>query len=40
MYEEGDVEAVFVTSNAKVTADVVFGLESKGLHAFEPIFDD
>ncbi|KAK5105906.1 hypothetical protein LTS08_000020 [Lithohypha guttulata] len=37
--EEGDVEAVFVISNAKVTAEVVFGLEARGIPPFAPIFD-
>lgn len=37
--EEGDIEAVYVISNAKVTAEVVFGLEARGIPAFAPIFD-
>lgn len=39
IYNEGDTEAVFVISNAKVTADVVRGLESQNIPAFGPIFD-
>lgn len=39
IYTEGNIEAVFVISNAKVTANVVSGLESQGVPAFGPIFD-
>ena len=37
--EADDIEAVFVISNPKVTSEVVFGLEKKGVPAFGPIFD-
>jgi len=39
IYDEGDTEAVFVISNAKVTVDVVSGLENQGVPTFGPIFD-
>ena len=34
-----EYEAVFVVSNQKVTEDVVFALEARGVPAFGPIFD-
>ncbi|KAF2250001.1 hypothetical protein BU26DRAFT_518475 [Trematosphaeria pertusa] len=39
MYQEVDAEAVFVLSNAAVTRKVVYGLESRGVPAFGPIWD-
>lgn len=38
-YREFEAEAVVVLSNAKVTADVVYGMESRGVPAYGPIFD-
>lgn len=39
MYTEADAEAVVIISNAKVTRKVVYGLESRGVPIFAPIFD-
>jgi hypothetical protein len=39
MYQEIDAEAVFVLSNEAVTRKVVYGLESRGVPAYGPIFD-
>lgn len=39
LYRESDAEAVFVISNQKVTEKLVYGLESRGVPAFAPIFD-
>lgn len=39
MYKEMDAEAVFVISNPKLTRKVVYGLESRGIPAFGPIWD-
>lgn len=39
IYDGGHTEAMSVISNAKVTADVVSGLENQGVPAFGPIFD-
>ena len=39
LYTISNAEAVFVISNAKVTRRVVYGLESRGIPIFAPIFD-
>lgn len=39
MYVESQAEAVFVISNPRVTRKTVYGLESRGVPAFAPIFD-
>lgn len=39
LYESSQAEAVFVISNPKVTRKVVYGLESRGIPTFAPIFD-
>ncbi|KAF2202291.1 hypothetical protein GQ43DRAFT_439838 [Delitschia confertaspora ATCC 74209] len=39
MYLDCDAEAVFVLSNRTVTKKVVYGLESRGIPAYGPIFD-
>lgn len=39
MYVDSQAEAVFVISNPKVTRKIVYGLESRGVPAFAPIFD-
>lgn len=39
MYTEFDAEAVFVISNPKLTRKVVYGMESRGIPAFGPIWD-
>ena len=39
LYKDSDAEAIFVISNPTVTRKVVFGLESRGLPTFAPIFD-
>ena len=39
LYTETGAEAIFVISNPKVTRKVVYGLESRGLPAFAPVFD-
>ena len=39
LYRFSQAEAVFIISNPKVTRKVVYGLESRGIPAFAPIFD-
>jgi hypothetical protein len=39
LYRDSNAEAVFVISNPAVTRKVVFGLESRGVPTFAPIFD-
>ncbi len=39
LYEESGAEAIFVIANPAATRKVVFGLESRGLPIFAPIFD-
>ncbi|KAF7503083.1 hypothetical protein GJ744_004330 [Endocarpon pusillum] len=39
LYKESNAEAVFVISNQKVTEKLVYGLESRGVPTFAPIFD-
>ncbi|KAF2720915.1 hypothetical protein K431DRAFT_248326 [Polychaeton citri CBS 116435] len=39
LYRESHCEAVMIISNAKVTREVVYGLESRGIPAFGAIFD-
>lgn len=39
MYVQTGAEAVFVISNPGLTRKVVYGLESRGVPAFAPIFD-
>lgn len=39
LYVESGAEAVYIISNPKVTRKVVFGLESRGIAAYGPIFD-
>lgn len=39
LYVESGAEAVYIVSNPKVTRKLVFGLESRGIAAFGPIFD-
>lgn len=39
LYRDSDAEAVFVISNQKVTEKLVYGLESRGVPTFAPIFD-
>lgn len=39
LYKDSHAEAIFVISNPFVTRKVVFGLESRGLPTFAPIFD-
>ena len=39
LYQESSAEAVFVISNQKVTEKLVYGLESRGVPTFAPIFD-
>lgn len=39
LYQKSQAEAVFVISNPKVTRKVVYGLESRGVPIFAPIFD-
>jgi ferredoxin-NADP reductase len=39
LYKREGAEAVFVISNPKVTRNVVYGLESRGVPAFGPIWD-
>ena len=39
LYRQSSAEAVFVISNQKVTEKLIFGLESRGVPAFAPIFD-
>ncbi|KAK5089124.1 hypothetical protein LTS08_000468 [Lithohypha guttulata] len=39
LYQKSQAEAVFVISNPQVTRKVVYGLESRGVPIFAPIFD-
>lgn len=39
MYVDSQAEAVFVISNPRVTRKTVYGLESRGVPCFAPIFD-
>lgn len=39
LYRDSNAEAVFVISNPVVTRKIVFGLESRGVPTFAPIFD-
>lgn len=39
LYRESGAEAVFVISNQSVTEELVYGLESRGVPIFAPIFD-
>ena len=39
LYRDSGAEAVFVISNQKVTQKLVYGLESRGVPTFAPIFD-
>jgi ferredoxin-NADP reductase len=39
IYKEMNAEAVFVISNPKLTRKVVYGLESRGVPTFGPIWD-
>jgi len=39
LYVECGAEAVYVISNPKVTRKVIFGMESRGIAAYGPIFD-
>ena len=39
LYRESGAECVVVISNAKVTGNLLYGLESRGVPAFGPIFD-
>jgi hypothetical protein len=39
LYLESKAEAVFVLSNASLTRKVVYGMESRGIPAFGPVFD-
>lgn len=39
MYVDSGAEAVFVISNPHVTRKTIYGLESRGVPAFAPIFD-
>jgi hypothetical protein len=39
LYKDSGAEAVFVISNPKVTRKIVYGLESRGIPVFAPIFD-
>ncbi|TVY75746.1 Adenylate-forming reductase [Lachnellula suecica] len=39
MYKESNAEAVFVISNPKLTKKVVYGMESRGIPGFGPIWD-
>lgn len=39
MYVESQAEAVFVISNPRVTRKTVYGLESRGVPCFAPVFD-
>jgi hypothetical protein len=39
MYKEMDAEAVFVISNPKLTRKVVYGMESRGVPGFGPVWD-
>ena len=39
LYVESGAEAVYVISNPKVTRKVIFGLETRGIAVYGPIFD-
>jgi len=39
LYVEHNAEAVIIVSNPKVTRKVVYGLESRGIHAYGSLFD-
>lgn len=39
IYHEGGIEAVFVISNAKVTREIVHGLQQINIPAYGPVFD-
>jgi len=39
LYQKEKAEAVFVISNPKLTRKVVYGMESRGVPAFGPIWD-
>lgn len=39
LFVESGAEAVYIISNPKVTKKVVFGMESRGIPAYGPIFD-
>lgn len=39
IYQRSGAEAVFIISNAAVTRKFVYGLESRGVPTFAPIFD-
>ena len=39
LYENAGAEAVVVISNKKATQEIVYGLESRGVAAYGPIFD-
>lgn len=39
LYKEYNAEAVAVISNPKVTYKIIYGLTSRGVPAFAPIFD-
>ena len=39
LFLESKAEAVFVLSNARLTRKVVYGMESRGVPAFGPVFD-
>ncbi|KAH8687950.1 hypothetical protein BGZ60DRAFT_363358 [Tricladium varicosporioides] len=39
MYVKSEAEAIFVISNPKLTRRVVYGMESRGIPAFGPIWD-
>lgn len=39
LYKDIGAEAVFVISNKEATQNIVYGLESRGIPAFAPIFD-
>ncbi|KAI1819046.1 hypothetical protein F4861DRAFT_534777 [Xylaria intraflava] len=39
LVDESNAEAVFIISNPKVTEKVVFGMQTRGIHAYGAIFD-
>ena len=39
LYKEFEAEAVFIISNQRVTRRLVYGLESRGVPVFAPVFD-
>ncbi|KAI9797375.1 MAG: hypothetical protein M1835_001042 [Candelina submexicana] len=39
LYKESGAEAVFVISNPKLTRKIVYGMESRGVPAYGPVFD-